>query len=125
LEQVLAAQAVLAASQQAAAAAAAAPITALILVLAVLVPSVRLTLSLIANMITDSKNITWTSNKDRSIWKSSAGQSLQVNPAANDEQVLSGIEGMYAIPPKEPSNEDRISDLEAQLKALIAKLSSK
>lgn len=76
-------------------------------------------------MIIDSKNITWTSNEDRSIWTSSEGQSMQVNPAANDEQVLSGIEALYVIPPEEPNELDRIADLEAQLKALLAKLSAK
>ena len=74
-------------------------------------------------MIIDSKNITWTSNEDRSIWKSSEGQSLQVNPAANDEQVLTAIESLYVIPPEQPNQEDRIAELEAQLKALLAKLS--
>jgi hypothetical protein len=74
-------------------------------------------------MITDSKNITWTSNEDRSIWTSSEGNHLEVNPVANDEQVLSAIEQCNVVAPAESSAADRIAELEAQVKALLAKLS--
>lgn len=74
-------------------------------------------------MITDSKNITWTPNEDRSMWTSSEGNRLQVNPACNDEQVLASIEQCKIISPIEHSDAERIAELEAQVKALLAKLS--
>ena len=73
-------------------------------------------------MITDSKNITWTANEDRSLWTSSEGNRLEVNLSATDEQVLSCIESMRADVPQH-SDADRIAELEAQVKALLAKLS--
>jgi hypothetical protein len=73
-------------------------------------------------MITDSKNITWTANEDRSLWTSSEGNRLEVNLSATDEQVLSCIESMRADVPQN-SDADRIAELEAQIKALLAKLS--
>jgi hypothetical protein len=73
-------------------------------------------------MITDSKNITWTANEDRSLWTSSEGNRLEVNLSATDEQVLSCIESMRADVPQN-SDADRIAELEAQVKALLAKLS--
>ena len=73
-------------------------------------------------MITDSKNITWTANVDRSLWTSSEGNSLLVNPAATDEQVITCIESMRADVPQH-SDAERIAELEAQVKALLAKLS--
>ena len=78
----------------------------------------------IANpMITDSHNITWTPSEDRSLWTSSEGSRLLVNPASNDEQVLASIEQMYIPAPVIKTDEDRIAELEAQVKALLAKLS--
>lgn len=74
-------------------------------------------------MITDSHNITWTPSEDRSLWTSSEGSRLQVNPAANDEQVLTAVEQMYVPAPVIKTDEERIAELEAQLKALLAKLS--
>ena len=98
--------------------------TALPLALAVLAGTALFTSSPIANhMITDSHNITWTPNEDRSLWTSSEGSGLRVNPASNDEQVLASIEQMYVPAPVEPSESDRIAELEAQVKALLAKLS--
>lgn len=92
--------------------------------LAVLVALEPLTLSPIANpMITDSHNITWTPSEDRSLWTSADGSRLQVNPAANDEQMLASIEQMYVPAPVIKTDEDRIAELEAQVKALLAKLS--
>lgn len=73
-------------------------------------------------MITDSKSITWTASEDRSLWTSSEGNSLNVNPDATDEQVLSCIESMRADVPQH-TDADRIAELEAQVKALLAKLS--
>jgi hypothetical protein len=73
-------------------------------------------------MITDSKNITWTANEDRSLWTSSEGNSLTVSPDATDEQVLSCIE-LISVDVPQPSDGDRIAELEAQVKALLAKLS--
>lgn len=100
------------------------PTTALPLVLAVLAVLASPTLSPIANpMITDSNNITWTPSEDRSLWTSSEGSRLLVNPASNDEQVLASIEQMYVPAPVIKTDEDRIAELEAQVKALLAKLS--
>lgn len=74
-------------------------------------------------MITDSKNITWTPSEDRSLWTASNGSTLLVNPASNDEQVLACIEQMYVPVPVEKTDADRIAELEAQIAALISKLS--
>lgn len=73
-------------------------------------------------MITDSKNITWTANEDRSLWTSSEGNRFLISPDATDEQVLSCIESMSVDVPQ-PSDTERIAELEAQVKALLAKLS--
>ena len=73
-------------------------------------------------MITDSKNIIWTANEDRSLWTSSEGSCLYISPDATDEQVLSCIVSMRADVPAH-SDSDRIAELEAQVKALLAKLS--
>ena len=100
------------------------PTLALPLVLVVQAEMASLTLSPIANpMITDSNNITWTPSEDRSLWTSSEGSRLLVNPAANDEQVLASVEQMYVPAPVIKTDEDRIAELEAQVKALLAKLS--
>jgi hypothetical protein len=74
-------------------------------------------------MITDSHDINWTPNEDRSVWTSSSGSRLIVNPAANDEQVLVSIEQTYVAAPIEKTDAERISEMEAQVKALLAKLS--
>jgi hypothetical protein len=74
-------------------------------------------------MITDSKNITWTPSEDRSLWTASNGSTLQVNPASNDEQVLSSIEQTYVPAPVEKTDADRIAELEAKLAELLSKLS--
>ena len=73
-------------------------------------------------MITDSKNITWTPSEDRSLWTASSGSTLVVNPASNDEQVLSSIEQMYVPAPVEKTDSDRIAELEAKLAELLTKL---
>jgi hypothetical protein len=100
------------------------PTTALPLVLVALAVPAQFTLSPIANpMITDSHNITWTPSEDRSLWTSSEGSRLLVNPASNDEQVLASIEQMYVPAAVIKTDEDRIAELEAQVKALLAKLS--
>ena len=100
------------------------PTTALPLVLAGMAEMASSTLSPIANpMITDSHNIIWTPSEDRSLWTSSEGSRLMVNPASNDEQVLASIEQMYIPAPVIKTDEERIAELEAQVKALLAKLS--
>jgi hypothetical protein len=73
-------------------------------------------------MITDSKNITWTPSEDRSLWTASNGSTLLVNPASNDEQVLSSIVQMYVPAPVEKTDADRIAELEAKLAELLSKL---
>lgn len=101
------------------------PTTALPLALAGMAELASSTLSLIANptMITDSKNIIWTPSEDRSLWTSSEGSRLMVNPASADEQVLASIEQNYVPAPAINTDEDRIAELEAQVKALLARLS--
>ena len=74
-------------------------------------------------MITDSKNIVWTPSEDRSLWTASNGSTILVNPASNDEQVLASIEQLYVPVPVEKTDAERIAELEAQLAALISKLS--
>ena len=74
-------------------------------------------------MITDSKNITWTPSEDRSLWTASNGSTILVNPASNDEQVLTSIEQMYVPVPVEKTDADRIAELEAKLAELLSKLS--
>jgi hypothetical protein len=74
-------------------------------------------------MITDSKNITWTPSEDRSRWTSSDGSTIIVNAACTDEQVLASIEQMYLPQPVEKTDAERIAELEAQLAALLSKLS--
>jgi hypothetical protein len=74
-------------------------------------------------MITDSKNITWSPSEDRSVWTSSEGSTLIVNPDSTDEQILVGIEQMYVTAPVEKTDAERIAELEAKLAALLSKLS--
>lgn len=74
-------------------------------------------------MITDSKNITWTPSEDRSLWTSSKGSTILVNPASNDDQVLSCIEQTYVPAPIDKTDADRIAELEAKLAELLSKLS--
>jgi len=74
-------------------------------------------------MIIDSKDITWTPSEDRSLWTASNGSTLLVNPACNDEQVLSCIEQIYVPAPVEKTDADRIAELEAKLSELLSKLS--
>lgn len=73
-------------------------------------------------MITDSKNITWTPSADRSLWTSSQGSTLMVNPVSTDEQVLSCIENLYVPAPVEKTDAERITELEAQVKALLSRI---
>jgi len=74
-------------------------------------------------MITDSKNIVWMPSEDRSLWTASNGSTLLVNPASNDEQVLASIEQIYVPAPVEKTDAERIAELEAQVQALLSKLS--
>lgn len=48
---------------------------------------------------------------------------MLVNPSSNDEQVLSAIEQSYIPVPVEKTDAERIAELEAQLAAVLAKLS--
>jgi hypothetical protein len=69
----------------------------------------------------DSKGNDWTSNHDRSVW-SSGEMRIQVNPQMTDEQVLASIEScIYG--PVAKTDAERIVELEAQLAAILAKLS--
>jgi len=76
-------------------------------------------------MITDSQNFIWTPNEDRSLWTCSDGRKLIVNPTMTNEQVISSIDSIYASPvlPEPQTDSDRIAELEAQVKALLARLS--
>lgn len=75
-------------------------------------------------MITDSKNKVWTCDATRSAWSTVEGDKLTTNPGCTDEQVLALIEGLYASQSSTPkSDAERIAELEAQVAALIAKLS--
>jgi hypothetical protein len=74
-------------------------------------------------MITDSHNITWTPSEDRSLWTASNGSTIIVNAACTDEQVLASIEQTYISQPVEKTDAERIAELEAQLAALLSKIS--
>jgi len=74
-------------------------------------------------MITDSKGIVWTPSEDRSLWSCAEGNKVYVNPEATDEQVLASIEQIYAPIPVEKTDAERIAELEAQVQALLSKLS--
>jgi hypothetical protein len=74
-------------------------------------------------MITDSKNIIWTPSEDRSLWTASNGSTILVNPASNDEQVLASIEQLYVPVPVQKTDAERIAELDAQVQALLTKLS--
>lgn len=74
-------------------------------------------------MIIDSRNITWTPSEDRSLWTSPEGNRIVINPASNDEQVLASIEQTYVPALVEKIEAERIAELEAQVAALLAKLS--
>jgi hypothetical protein len=70
-------------------------------------------------------NMSW-SSEDNIIWTSYEGQKIMVNPAMNEEQVIASIKTMLEQPEPivpEKTDADRIAELEAQLKALLAKLS--
>ena len=90
-------------------------------VLAVLVQSISL---LTANMNLIINNIFW-SSEDNTVWTSSEGQKIIINPAMNEEQVINSIKAILdqPAPAQEKTDADRIAELEAQVKALIAKLS--
>lgn len=73
-------------------------------------------------MIKDSLNRTWTASEGRGTWICSDGSRLTVNPSSTDEQVLACLESLISEPaPK--TDAERIAELEAQLAAILAKLS--
>jgi hypothetical protein len=75
-------------------------------------------------MITDSKNKVWTADAARVRWTTVEGDALTTNPDCTDEQVLSVIEGLYLSQSSTPKTDaERIAELEAQVSALMAKLS--
>lgn len=73
-------------------------------------------------MITDSNNIVWTPNEDRSVWTSEDGRVVIVNPDAIDEQILATIESLNAPQVVEKTDAERIAELEAKLAELLSKL---
>lgn len=75
-------------------------------------------------MITDSKGKNWTPNDDRSVW-SNGEMSVVVNTDWSDEQVASALEAATDPAMEQPAKTDaeRIAELEAQVKALLSKLS--
>jgi hypothetical protein len=72
-------------------------------------------------MIQDSKGKTWTRSDDRLELICEDGRKVLGNAEMTDEYLLSVAE----MPPPAPekTDADRIAELEAQVKALLAKLS--
>jgi hypothetical protein len=70
---------------------------------------------------TDHNGLVWTRSDDRLSIKCEDGRSVIGNPDMSDEYLVSVA---YAEPTPVKSDADRIAELEAQLAALIAKLST-
>ena len=70
---------------------------------------------------TDHNGLVWTRSDDRLSIKCSDGRMVMGNPEMSDEYLVS----VAYLPPPEPvkSDAERIAELEAQLAALLAKLS--
>jgi hypothetical protein len=70
---------------------------------------------------TDHNGLVWTRSDDRRIITCSDGRSVMGNAEMTDEYLVS----VAYLPPPEPPKTDaeRIAELEAQLAALISKLS--
>lgn len=71
-------------------------------------------------MLTDKHGNIWTPNAERTMYTSSHGFSIIVNPQWPEEGILEAL-NTDATPPK--SDAERIAELEAQLAALLARLS--
>jgi hypothetical protein len=71
---------------------------------------------------TDHNGLVWTRSDDRLSIKCEDGRSVLGNEQMSDEYLVS----VAYLPPPEPakSDADRIAELEAQLAALLAKLST-
>jgi hypothetical protein len=71
---------------------------------------------------TDHNGLVWTRSDDRRTITCQDGRSVMGNPEMSDEYLVS----VAYLPPPEPekSPEERIAELEAQLAALISKLST-
>ena len=70
---------------------------------------------------TDHNGLVWTRSDDRLSIKCEDGRSVIGNPDMSDEYLVSVA---YAEPTPVKSDADRIAELEAQLAALISKLST-
>jgi len=70
---------------------------------------------------TDHNGLVWTRSEDRLSIKCEDGRTVLGNPEMSDEYLVS----VAYLPPPEPvkSDAERIAELEAQLAALISKLS--
>jgi 3-deoxy-D-arabino-heptulosonate 7-phosphate (DAHP) synthase class II len=73
-------------------------------------------------MLTDNTGLTWDFNQERTQITSATGQSIIINPEWPDHAVLDMVNASLSAPPIK-TDADRIAELEAQLAALLAKLS--
>jgi hypothetical protein len=71
---------------------------------------------------TDHNGLVWTRSEDRRTITCQDGRSVMGNPEMSDEYLVS----VAYLPPPEPAKSDaeRIAELEAQVAALISKLST-
>jgi hypothetical protein len=72
------------------------------------------------SFFTDHNGLVWTRSEDRLSIKCEDGRSVIGNEQMSDEYLVSVA---YAEPTQAKSDAERIAELEAQLAALIAKLS--
>jgi hypothetical protein len=73
----------------------------------------------------DSKGLKWIRSEDRLQFVCEDGRSVLCNEEMTDEYLLSVAETCYCEPPAIESQENRIQELEEQLKELLTKLSTK
>jgi hypothetical protein len=74
-------------------------------------------------MLQDSKGFKWSRSDDRIYLVCEDGRQIQGNEEMTDEYLLSVAEMSYLDNLPTKSEADRIAELEAQVKALLAKLS--
>ena len=74
-------------------------------------------------MLQDSKGFKWSRSDDRIYLVCEDGRKIQGNEEMTDEYLLSVAEMSYLDNLPIKSEADRIAELEAQVKALLAKLS--
>lgn len=74
-------------------------------------------------MLQDSKRLQWSRSEDRIYLNCEDGRSIQGNEEMTDEYLLSVAEMSYIENLPVKSDPDRIAELEAQIKALLTKLS--